>query len=76
MVVTTDTALAPGGGPAAVAEVGHQDLWQRARLSAALTSGSLAELERAADRVERHVVDRYPDGAAVSRYVTSVEDIG
>jgi uncharacterized protein YlxP (DUF503 family) len=61
---------------AAVAEVAHQDLWQRARLSAALTSGSLAELDRAADRVERYVVDRYPDGSTVSRYVASAEDIG
>jgi len=61
---------------AAVAEVGHQDVWQRATLSAALTSGSLAELERAADRVERFVIDRYPDGASIRRVVSSLEDIG
>lgn len=61
---------------AAVAEVAHQDRWQRARLSAALTSGSLAELERAADRVERFLMDRYPDGASMARHVSSVEDIG
>ena len=36
----------------AVAEVGHQDLWQRATLAAALTGGSLRVLESAADRVE------------------------
>ena len=38
---------------AAVAEVDHQDVWQRATLAAALTSGSLRTLEEAADRVER-----------------------
>ena len=38
---------------AAVSEVEHQDLWQRARLTAALTAGSLSGLARAADNVER-----------------------
>ena len=37
----------------AVAEVDHQDVWQRSTLAAALTSGSLRTLEQAADRVER-----------------------
>ena len=32
---------------AAVAEVGHQDLWQRATLAAALTGGSIARAARA-----------------------------
>ena len=31
---------------AAVAETGHQDLWQRATLTASLTGGSLSRLER------------------------------
>ncbi len=61
---------------AAVAEVDHHDLWQRARLSAALTSGSMAQLERAANAVERWLVDRYPDGVSVRRILTSDEDIG
>jgi uncharacterized protein YlxP (DUF503 family) len=60
----------------AVAEVDHQDTWQRAQLSAALTSGSLAVLQRQSDAVERYVIDRYPDGAAIQQFVTSVEDIG
>ena len=60
---------------AAVAEVGGQDTWQRSRLSIALTSGSAHELGRAADRVERYLVDRFPDGAVVRRLQVSAEDL-
>ena len=60
---------------AAVAEVDHQDTWQRATLSVALTSGSARELERAADRVERYLVDRFPDGAVIRRLQVSAEDL-
>ena len=51
---------------AAVAEVDHQDLWQRARLTAALTGGSLAVLEAAADNVERWLDARWPDQVRVA----------
>jgi uncharacterized protein len=60
---------------AAVAEVGGQDTWQRSTLSIALTSGSVHELDRAADRVERYLVDRFPDGAVVRRLQVSAEDL-
>lgn len=60
---------------AAVAEVDHQDLWQRARLTAALTSGSLSTLCAAADGVERWLQARCPDGASVQRVIASVEDL-
>jgi uncharacterized protein YlxP (DUF503 family) len=60
---------------AAVAEVDHQDLWQRARLTAALTSGSLSTLSAVADRVERWLEDRCPTGVAVQRVIASVEDL-
>jgi uncharacterized protein YlxP (DUF503 family) len=59
----------------AVAETGYQDLWQRARLTAALTGGSLHRLAAAADEVERWVLARCPDGASVERLVASVEDL-
>lgn len=59
----------------AVAETGHQDLWQRGRLTAALTGGSLPRLEAAADEVERFVLARCPDGARVQRTVVSVQDL-
>jgi uncharacterized protein YlxP (DUF503 family) len=61
---------------AAVAEVDHHDLWQRARLSAALTSGSMGQLERQAATVERWLIDRYPDGVSMQKIFTSDEDIG
>ena len=60
---------------AAVAEVDHQDLWQRARLTAALTSGSLPALHAAADGVERWLGARCPDGVSVQRVIASVEDL-
>jgi uncharacterized protein YlxP (DUF503 family) len=60
---------------AAVAEVDHQDLWQRARLTAALTSGSLSALSAAADGVERWLDARCPTGVTVSRVIASVEDL-
>lgn len=60
---------------AAVSEVDHQDLWQRARLTAALTSGSLSTLSAAADGIERWLESRCPAGVAVQRVIASVEDL-
>ncbi len=58
-----------------VAETGHQDLWQRATLTAALTGGSLRTLAAAADNVERWLLSRCPDGVSVERLFASVEDL-
>jgi uncharacterized protein len=58
-----------------VAEVDHQDRWQRSTLSAALTAGSLDGVQRATDRVERFVLDRHPEGASFERHVASIEDL-
>ena len=58
-----------------MAETDHQDLWQRARLTAALTGGSLATLTAAADNVERWLDARCPDGVRVERLLASVEDL-
>jgi uncharacterized protein len=59
----------------AVAETGHQDLWQRAELTAALTGGSLRELTTAAESVERWLDAQLPQGVAVDRQIVSVEDL-
>jgi uncharacterized protein YlxP (DUF503 family) len=59
----------------AVAEVGHQDLWQRATLTAALTGGSLSQLSSAVDKIERWVLARWPEAVHVRRIITSVEDL-
>jgi uncharacterized protein len=59
----------------AVSETAHHDLWQRATLTAALTAGTLHQLDTMADEVERWVLARCPDGADVQRLVASVEDL-
>ena len=59
-----------------VAEVDGQDTWQRATLAAALTGGSLAGLEASVDRVERWLLERFPEGVRVERTLTSFEDAG
>jgi uncharacterized protein len=60
---------------AAVAEVDYQDLWQRARLTAALTGGSLKVLAAAADNVERWLHSSWPDQVHVERIVASVQEL-
>ena len=60
---------------AAVSEVAHQDLWQRATLTAALTSGSLSSLSTAVDRLERWLQARCPECVTVRRMVTSVAEL-
>jgi uncharacterized protein len=60
---------------AAVAETGHQDLWQRATLTVALTGGSPAALDPVVDHVERWLLARCPDGVRVERMLHSVEDL-
>jgi uncharacterized protein YlxP (DUF503 family) len=59
----------------AVAETDYADLWQRARLTAAMTGGSLGTLAVAADNVERWLHARCPDGVRVQRIVASVEEL-
>jgi uncharacterized protein len=59
----------------AVSEVGHQDLWQRATLAAALTGGSMGSLERAADRVESFLLERFPESCRVERTIASFGDV-
>jgi uncharacterized protein len=59
----------------AVSETGHQDLWQRARLTGALTGGSLAALTAAADKVERWLGARCGDGVHVERVLASVDEL-
>ena len=60
----------------AVAEVDHQDLWQRATLAAALVSGSHALLETQVQEVERWLDARFPTGVRVEATLTSFEDLG
>jgi uncharacterized protein YlxP (DUF503 family) len=59
-----------------VAEVDGQDTWQRATLAAALTSGSMGTLHSSVDRVERFLLDRFPECVRIERTLTSFEDAG
>jgi uncharacterized protein YlxP (DUF503 family) len=58
-----------------VSEVDHQDLWQRATLAAAVTGGSQAAVEDAADRVQRFLDARLPQGVRIERTITSFEEL-
>jgi uncharacterized protein YlxP (DUF503 family) len=60
---------------AAVSEVDHQDLWQRSTLAAALTSGSVHELERAGSALERYLEARFPEGMRIERRLVSFADL-
>jgi uncharacterized protein len=60
---------------ASVAEIGHQDLWQRATLLAALVAGSTGPLDDAADHLEGWLDARFPHGSRVERLVTSLNDL-
>jgi uncharacterized protein len=60
---------------ASVAETAHHDLWQRATLSAAMVGRRAGELGDAADKLERFVGSRYPDGVRVERALLSSEEV-
>ena len=59
-----------------VAEVSGQETWQRTTLAAALTGGSLGGLDASVDRVERFLLERFPETVRVERTLTSFEDAG
>jgi uncharacterized protein len=60
---------------ATVAEIAHQDLWQRSTLLAAVASPSAAVLDESVDAVERWLVERCPAGVHIERHVASLEDV-
>jgi uncharacterized protein YlxP (DUF503 family) len=60
---------------ATVAEVAHQDTWQRSTLAVALAGGSPGRCEAAADHVERMLDARFPQGARVERRLASWSDL-
>lgn len=59
----------------AVSETAHQDLWQRATLTGALTGDSLVGLQARVDDVGRWLDARFPQGVSVRRIVTSISDL-
>jgi uncharacterized protein len=60
---------------ASVAEVAHQDTWQRSTLAVALSGGSEGRCVDAADNVVRYLDSRFPQGVRVERRVASWNDL-
>ena len=60
---------------ASVAEVAHQDSWQRATLAIALTGGSAGRCDDAADSICRLLDARFPQGVRVERRLASWGDL-
>jgi uncharacterized protein YlxP (DUF503 family) len=58
---------------AAVAEIGGREAWQSSTLLIALVGGG--EVVERAERVERYVAARCPDGTAFTRDLRSLEDL-
>lgn len=58
-----------------MSEVEGQDTWQRASLAVAVTAGSERRVREHADRVERFVIERFPDGCRVERTVRSFSEV-
>jgi len=60
---------------ASVAEVGHQDSWQRSTLAVALAGGSAGRCDDAADAICRALDARFPQGVTVERSLASWSDL-
>jgi uncharacterized protein len=60
---------------ATVAEVAHQDAWQRSTLAVAVTGGSPGRCDAAADGIQRLLDARFPQGVRVERQVASWNDL-
>jgi uncharacterized protein YlxP (DUF503 family) len=60
---------------ATVAEVGHQDSWQRSTLAVALCGGSAGRCQDAADGICRALDARFPQGVRVERRLASWSDL-
>ena len=60
---------------ASVAEVAHQDTWQRSTLAVAFAEGSPGRCEEAADRVVRMLDAHFPQGVRTERCIASWGDL-
>jgi uncharacterized protein len=60
---------------ASVAEVAHQDSWQRSTLAIALAGASPGRCDDAADSICRALDARFPQGVRVERRLASWSDL-
>jgi uncharacterized protein len=58
-----------------VAEVAHQDTWQRSTLAVAIAASTAGGAEHAADDVQRALDSRLPQGVLVERRLASWADL-
>jgi uncharacterized protein len=58
-----------------VAEVGHQDSWQRSTLAVAIAARSAALAAETADTVQRALDGRLPQGVRIERRLVSWNDL-
>ena len=59
---------------AAVAEVDHHDVWQRARLTVAVATRDYRDVERLLDEAERYLASREWELALVTRQVVDPDE--
>jgi uncharacterized protein YlxP (DUF503 family) len=60
---------------AAVAEVDHQDTWQRSTLLASVCAGGAQRADQHADTLQRWLDARFPQGVRVDRRIASWSDL-
>ena len=60
---------------ASVAEVDHQDAWQRSTLAVAIAGSTAGRCDDAADAIERALEARFPQGVRVERRLASWSDL-
>ena len=70
-VLTALTAALRQRFPVSVAEVEHQDLWQRTAIAVAAVSGQGYHVKKVVHEVERHV-ERFPSVEVIDRVVRYV----
>jgi uncharacterized protein YlxP (DUF503 family) len=58
-----------------VAEIGHQDAWQRSTLAVAIAARSAALAEETANTVQRALDGRFPQGVRVEWRLASWSDL-
>jgi uncharacterized protein YlxP (DUF503 family) len=59
----------------AVSEVDHHELWQRSTLAVAATARTATDAEAAADRIERFVEARHPEGVRFETRVVQLQEL-
>jgi uncharacterized protein len=59
----------------AVAEVDHQDKWQRSTVVAAAVSGTARDAEQLGDRIARFADGHFPDGVRTERKLASFDEV-